>query len=607
MDVLGRQLDSRKRKLDVDDLSAKRLRVGVSPTSYSFPEEKGDAGQILVQQSDGTLDFETPSSAGNAVLENVLVNPMEPWSFNTPIQSNTSQNRFQYALDPMLGHNVLFNDTPALPGSWNANALAGSCFIFFTVEVPAINISDSSIVLRLWAQIGGINSGDWSAAQDSCVCVWVQQDGDPLPAPDDGYPQLAAKFIYINQRLEPTGNKTNLFNAEPSIQSNLYEVPISGEFWGGKVVRVGLWFKSSAAAATLSTPQGAKVYQMELITRSRGNGVASLPPALISHTLLQNIGTNTHPQLDSHVASTALHWNNLSKTLNSNQSMLFGDANASVVSPVSGTLQLAASNSILLNGVVNVPSNLSIGNLPGADYVEQQRSAQYYYLMWRNGFILTPMIIWDLVGGLAQHFYASEFAGLCQFNQSARFGSVGTDYLLPTTRAAAPKYILADLLGNGTATWESLAAVTGGYFYGDAYFQSNATPTLFGAINAYVPVLGVMVANLTSSFSLQGNALRNDSSLTRTYKIDVSGSFISGGNNDEIYQVAVYVGGVLVPSSQIRCKLDNVANNYPITFALACLANVAPTNLVQVFARNTVSTQSLLVIDLSLTVVNISL
>jgi hypothetical protein len=339
--------------------------------------------------------------------------------------------------------------------------------------------------------------------------------------------------------------------------------------------------------------------------------------------------------------------------MNSDENLYFGNVTAGILSPANSTLELFATNSIFLNGTVTVriPANLRFQDAEtvlsrtgvGALDVRATNSLSVNTLtttittdQFFEGQAVQLNVLAGTTGGDGElglgsgsvtmdtrandTFFATRWApsnrevvryttGNDTYRISApvRLGAAApTDYALPTARAAAAKYVMADVAGTGTSTWAPISSVAEFYF-GEAYFQGNATPTVFGAINTYTPVLGTMLQGITALFSRQGNALRNDSLVSRAYKIDVSGSFIAGGNADEIYQVAVFVGGVLVPSSQVRTKLDNVANSYPINFALSALVFVAPTNLVQVYARNTISTQSLLVIDLSLNVVSISL
>ena len=655
MNILGR---NSKRYLDVVDVTAesvtadqgtfKRLRVGDAP--YDLPESKGSAGQVPVQQSDGTVLWGDVSDAGTAVREAEILDVFSNVNWNTGyihrVDTATSANFLYVGLDN-TARRSLFNSADPLPivPTWSSSAAAvvGRSFAWIEVTLPPVaSPLDSEFVMRVNGRFGG-GAGTNS---DLVPTAWIQLQANAAPTPDAVNPS----GLFYLQSFQPTllrQSSTNAFNKWLFSQQDVI-IPSS---YAGTSVRIGV--SAYFTPGSILTPIGFHIQEVwKILVRNRG--WSGVQPFITSHLNLTDIGTNTHASLDSHVASTSLHWDGTTKTMNSNENLYFGNVTAGILSPANSTLELFATNSIFLNGTVTVriPANLRFQDAEtvlsrtgvGALNVRSTNSLSVNTLtttittdQFFEGQAVQLNVLAGTSGGDGEMglgsgsvtmdtrandtFFATRWqptnrevvrytTGNDTYRISApvRLGaSAPTDYALPTARALGAKYVMADLLGNGTATWSSLASVTGGYFYGDAYFQSNATPTTFGAINTYTPVLGTMVANLTSSFSLQGNALRNDSAVTRTYKIDVSGSIIAGGNNDEIYQLAVYVGGVLATSSQVRTKLDNVANSYPINFALACLSTVAPTNLVQVYARNTISTQSLLVIDLSLTVVNVSL
>ena len=355
------------------------LAIGVSPTDYLLPIERGAAGDVLVQQANGTVDWDAvPSTPGNALLENVLVNVLNGPGFpvfSGFINSDSSLNRFQIPFSIPDNRYYLLNDTPAIPFVWNTRPFAGNCFVYFTYTLPAVDTLESSFILRSWGKVGGIISGDGTTTQDSSVCVWIQQDGlGPLPFTDDTFALLKNKSIEVIDRLAPSGYRATDYGNGLGVGERLYETHIDPKSWAGKTVNIGYWFKSTLGAAREVETNGCMFSDIELILRTRGQGVASLPPSLISHTVLQDIGTNTHAQIDSHIADNGIHWDEKTKNLETGEQLRWNnDPNRGLThdgtflttaSPVKVQSQLVMADgselSIGSTSAINVPKCINI-------------------------------------------------------------------------------------------------------------------------------------------------------------------------------------------------------------------------------------------------------
>ena len=307
MNILGEVSGKRPLpdELNVEETTTKKLKVGEEPLQYTFPEEKGEAGEILVQQADGSLLFDHPSSAGNSVTENVIIDPLNGLAMPafTFVSSITSGNRFTIIQDS--GRNVLINDYPAQsPNVFSSNPVDGQCFAYFTVDLPNVNISNGDqLIVRLNGIVGGRSRGDMSVIGSSFsrnVWVYIQQVGNPPPSNDDSDPW--SKFIRCLDMLEPSSSDIEGFNNyNGKASSKWYDLSIDAKQWMGKQVYIGVAFKSAADQIGTTSFQGCSLSEVKVMLRSYGSGMVTIPPTLINHQDLQGVGVLDHATIDSYL------------------------------------------------------------------------------------------------------------------------------------------------------------------------------------------------------------------------------------------------------------------------------------------------------------------
>ena len=382
MNVLGYPL-SRKRKIETDEVVTKRLKIGVDPNAYTFPEQKGVAGEVLVQQSDGTVEWDALASAtGNSLSLVVLENPLTPLNlFTFSGKSNLSGNIFRRQVDPPTGEWALLTTEQVLPvPAWDPQPVFGSCYAWFPFSVPPIvDFDNNELSLILFGKVGGQPTPpDVDAlAQDSGVVVLIWEAGVAFdPAFDNSMAILSAKGIRVITKLEPTGwHSTGSSNEDVwTERTTLPPISIDLRKWQGKNVNIGFGFESRENNLLTIQKQGCYLTKIEVVLTSRGDGVPNLPPSLISHTVLQDIGTNTHAQIDSHMADNGIHWDEKTKNLETGEQLRWNnDPNRGLThdgtflttaSPVKVQSQLVMADgselSIGSTSAINVPKCINI-------------------------------------------------------------------------------------------------------------------------------------------------------------------------------------------------------------------------------------------------------
>lgn len=314
MNILG---VSNKRKavsdvvdnLDNSSVKTKRLRIGVEPEVYTLPEAKGNPGDVMVAQSNGNVLWEHPTSAGSALIETLVLDPLNGGaapSFGTILSPN-SQNRFSTVLDVPTNRWQLLNDNPNLsPGIHGTANIVGQCYAYVHTVLPIVNaVEGDRLILRVYGFVGGREVGNYTfpgqeAEWFSNVYAWIQQSGEAPPVGDD--PDHFQKFVRCLQVLKPSSSQVASWsNTNGHGSPKRYDVEIDPLNWMGKSVRIGLCFKSSRINDTTILQQGCQISDFKILVQSLGNGVATLPPGMIQHQDLQGTGTLTHANIDSYL------------------------------------------------------------------------------------------------------------------------------------------------------------------------------------------------------------------------------------------------------------------------------------------------------------------
>jgi hypothetical protein len=176
-------------------------------------------------------------------------------------------------------------------------------------------------------------------------------------------------------------------------------------------------------------------------------------------------------------------------------------------------------------------------------------------------------------------------------------------FTLPQIRGGALE-VLADVSGSGVLTWEPLTSLKPPPAFGEAYFNDNATPTTFLGVDTYTNVVGTRVAGINENFTVGAQNIVYTANDNRIVKVDVSVSWQAGGVLDQVYELAVHVNDVICPAGQVRSVLDTSAT-FPRCASVSCFANVSLNDFIGVKVRNKESTQSALIIDMSINIITL--
>lgn len=302
--------------VDVEEVITKKIVIGLP--AYQLPEQKGEAGEVMVQQGDGSVLWEQTESAGNALLENLLYDPLNGGLGADPLTIVTSSMSFNSWLinPPIVGvsdrYGIVTGDgfQANPPHEWNPPNMQGTTFIWFEVTLPSFtNPQEARLFLRLWGLVGGRIEGDeisdTSGPTDEVFC-WIQEQKYAEPEGDDYGPQLKSKNVSFLQKLSPTTTKPWGYNPNPLFASiQRYEVNIDPLRWSGLSVRIGLSFENGGPVpfpeAKNVIPPGASLSSMELFSQFPGSGTIATLPGDINHQSLANVGVLDHATIDSYL------------------------------------------------------------------------------------------------------------------------------------------------------------------------------------------------------------------------------------------------------------------------------------------------------------------
>ena len=193
----------------------------------------------------------------------------------------------------------------------------------------------------------------------------------------------------------------------------------------------------------------------------RSNGADEVKWSLYDHADLQNVGTNTHAQIDSHISSSALHWNGLTKTMNAGEQLKWEPSivDSYIAANIFGlnirsnnkvdvvTNQLEVSNELLVQGATTMNSTLNcIGGITCDGYLD----------------VNTDAII---EGTTTLNHTVIEENKTLQINSN-----LNQNYIFPLTRGSAGQVLTAN--GGNSVVWsatgQTLQACTGQWSLRDA-------------------------------------------------------------------------------------------------------------------------------------------
>jgi len=188
-------------------------------------------------------------------------------------------------------------------------------------------------------------------------------------------------------------------------------------------------------------------------------------------------------------------------------------------------------------------------------------------------------------------------------NAPVRFNVGANTYTMPQVRGSA-KNVMADELGTGTVSWQSLTSLLPQQAFGEMHFNGNAAVTAFGASDTYAETVGTRTAGLLANWSMGAQVMTYTGVENRIVKIDSAVSWEAGGVQDYIYEIGIHVNNVICQAGQVRSKLDASAI-YPSSASVSCFATVSTNDFIGLKVRNKQNTQSARIIDLSFNVITL--
>lgn len=306
LNVNGKRSRDTSDLLETNEVQTKRIRIGTEPDTYYLPDEEGKSGQTIVADGIGGSNWETTESAGNSILENLLLDPLTGGNLLTIIPSITTSN--SWLINPPSGVDpwtVLTGDyTNGPPHAWLPPSAAGRCIVYFETTLPTIvNTFETNFQLKLWGDVGGRISGDETSIDNDVYC-WIQKASEDPPEADDTVFQLQEKEVHFLRKLEPRagqawGHEHFLTSAE------LYKVNIDPAQWNGAAVRIGLGFNNAGPSTMIPPeifPPGARFRSIQLFSQFPGSGAIATLPEQIDHDVLINSGNIIdHATIDAYI------------------------------------------------------------------------------------------------------------------------------------------------------------------------------------------------------------------------------------------------------------------------------------------------------------------
>jgi hypothetical protein len=306
LNVNGKRSRDTSDLLETNEVQTKRIRIGTEPDTYYLPEQEGKSGQTIVADGIGGSNWEGFESAGNSILENLLLDPLTGGTNITSVPSVLTTN--SWLINPPAGGvpwEILtgdYNNFP--PHEWLPPSATGRCYCYFETTLPnVVNTFETNFVLKLWGDVGGRISGDETSVDNDVFC-WIQKQNEAPPASDDTLAQLQAKDVYYLRKLEPRAGQP-WGHAHFLTSQERYEVNIDPGQWEGQTVRIGLGFNNAGPLTMIPPaifPPGARFTSMQLFSQFPGSGAIATLPEQIDHDVLINSGNIIdHATIDTYL------------------------------------------------------------------------------------------------------------------------------------------------------------------------------------------------------------------------------------------------------------------------------------------------------------------
>jgi hypothetical protein len=154
------------------------------------------------------------------------------------------------------------------------------------------------------------------------------------------------------------------------------------------------------------------------------------------------------------------------------------------------------------------------------------------------------------------------------------FGDGATNYTFPYTRGASGDVLRCE---EGIVNWRSRS-------YGSISINANTTDTVVTQ-DTWTLIVGTRISGSLNDFGISNSIIQYIGTYVKTFKIDMCLSWETGGGGSTLCAVSIFVGGVLVPTSEQRGQLDD-NNTYPRNVSSTCIVDLGPGNTIDVYVKN---------------------
>ena len=149
--------------------------------------------------------------------------------------------------------------------------------------------------------------------------------------------------------------------------------------------------------------------------------------------------------------------------------------------------------------------------------------------------------------------------------------------------------------GAGSSRWETRS-------YAHSYATDNSASTIINTANVYTQIIAVRTLSpLSNDFDITLNQTRYLASETKKFEVNVSWSWEHTGGSGQLFTMAIFKTGVLVPGSEIRSQLDD-NNVYPRSASSCCIVELEINDSVELYVKCNTATTNVLIQDVAMVI-----
>jgi len=190
--------------------------------------------------------------------------------------------------------------------------------------------------------------------------------------------------------------------------------------------------------------------------------------------------------------------------------------------------------------------------------------------------------------------------GQIQLANQTLVGAVATGFTLPTVRGSPGQYLRQNVAG--LTSWTDFPSAA----HGTASMVGNGLPTSFAAAGVYTPIVGIRTGSQLQDFTFAPNVLQYTGAEPSQFLVNLSQTWDHAGGTPDLFRLAIFVNGAIVPSSEQRCALDS-DSDYPRSSSTNAIVQLSNGDQLDVRIANFTDTTQCTVIDHTLSIVKVGL